>query len=102
MHAQSIFPTDGRSVASAPGPMPITFVALTIVAALTVACVDGTLPPRSVDDPSNPNAPEAPTDGDAGSRLPVPVSTAERDAPTPPAHRHRPLSAPASSPSGSP
>jgi hypothetical protein len=77
--------------------IPVAFVA-----AFTVACADGTLPPRAADDPSNRNAAEAPTllDAlDAASPPPGPADVDGGGASMPPGHEHHhhPMPSPSSS-----
>lgn len=58
-----------------------------VLAALALAaCADGTLPPKSADDPSNAKAQETPFD--PKKPLPAPPPTAAQDAGPPPAHEH--------------
>jgi hypothetical protein len=72
-------------------------IPMIIVAALYVACADGTLPPRSASDPANPNALETPTDREAGPPAPSPADVAEGGEGRPTAHEHHHAAPPASS-----
>jgi hypothetical protein len=61
---------------------------LAFVAALAAACADGTLPPRTADDPANPNAVEAPILSDAASAPPGPAAADDGGTPNPVGNEH--------------
>jgi hypothetical protein len=88
-------------------PVGVPLAILAVAAAFTFACADGTLPPRSARDPSNPGAPETPGP-DGNARPPPPTATGDDGGSGPPApahhhpdHGHSAAAAPASS-GGSP
>jgi hypothetical protein len=62
-------------------------LALALAFAFAFACADGTLPPRTANDPSNATAPEAPSPLDAASATPGSAAP-DKAAPEPPAHEH--------------
>ena len=78
--------------------MKWTSIPLAIAGTFALACADGTLPPRSVADPSNPRAPETPiaAEGpDAGPAASGPVEEAGPPGAGPhAAHQHDPSAAP--------
>jgi hypothetical protein len=61
---------------------------LAFVAVLAAACADGTLPPRTADDPANPSAVETPILSDAASTLPGAATADDGGTPSPAGHEH--------------
>ena len=84
--------------------MKPAFIPLAIATAFALACADGTLPPRTANDPTNPDAPEVPIPPRATQAASTPALPQEIGVPDPPAsHEHHPPSPPAAaSPGGAP
>ncbi len=75
-----------------------TSIPLTLVAAFAIACADGTLPPRTADDPSNPRAPETPLLADPASPPRAPVIAGAGGTRNPHEHQHHAMPSPSSGP----